>query len=167
MKYVCEKCGEEHEDWPALTFNSPHFYRILSEQDKKGIATIDADFCTITYPDRTDRFIRVTLTQKVNDHCEDLEYGLWVSLSEKSFNDYSDNYNNELHKAGYFGYLSNWIPSYADTLSIHTNVNTRTGNQRPYIEPDEDFDHPFVKDYYAGISKEEAERRIKAMVEDL
>jgi len=30
--------------------------------------------------------------------------------------------------------------------------------------PHEDFDHPFVYDYYNGISKEEAERRIHEML---
>jgi hypothetical protein len=163
MKYTCENCGKEHEDWPALTFNSPHYYHILSNEEKETIATIDLDFCTIKRSDHTDRFIRVTLAQKVNDHCADLEYGLWVSLSEKSFNDYSDNYNNDSHQAGYFGYLSNYVPGYSNTLSIHMNVNTQSANQRPYIEPHQSFDHPFVKDYYNGISKAEAETRIKAM----
>jgi len=37
---------------------------------------------------------------------------------------------------------------------------TKTGNERPEIFPHEDFDHPFVKDYYSGISKKEAENRI-------
>jgi len=164
MKYVCEKCGKEHEEWPALTFNSPHYYYILSDEEKETIATIDSDFCTIKHGDHTDRFIRVTLRQTVNDYCEDLDYGLWVSLSEKNFNDYSENYNNEVHEAGYFGYLCSLIPDYPDTLSIHMNVYTQPGNQRPTIQPHESFAHPFVRDYYDGITKDEAKRRIQAMM---
>ncbi|MGI0003612.1 MAG: DUF2199 domain-containing protein, partial [Nitrosopumilaceae archaeon] len=139
-------------------------YDHLSQNDKEEIAELESDFCIIRHPDQTDRFIRCSLTQEVIDHCEDLEYGHWVSLSEKSYNDYSDNYNNENHETTYFGWLCNDIPGYEFKESIPTTVFTRTGNQRPEIVLHKDFDHPFVKDYYNGISKQEAERRIKGML---
>jgi hypothetical protein len=56
------------------------------------------------------------------------------------------------------------IPEYEFNASIPTTVFTRTGNQRPEIVPHKDFDHPFVKDYYDGISKHEAEKRIITML---
>jgi hypothetical protein len=84
-KYTCSNCGKEHEEWPALTYISSTNYDTLSEEDKQNIAELTSNFCIITHPDQTDRFIRCTLTQKLIDHCEDLEYGLWVSLSEKEF----------------------------------------------------------------------------------
>ena len=163
-KYVCSQCGKEHDEWPALTFNSPDNYHNLSKEDKETIAEIDTDLCIIKYPDQTDRFIRVTLTQLVNDNCEDLNYGVWVSLSEKSYNDYSTNFGSNEGDITYFGYLCNAIPEYEDTTSIHTTVYTRSDGYRPYVVPHESFDHPFVKDYYNGISKAEAEKRIKAMM---
>lgn len=52
------------------------------------------------------------IDDKVNDHSEDLEYGLWVSVSQKSFQDYSGNFQNPNHEAKYFGWLSNDIPEY-------------------------------------------------------
>jgi len=162
-KYICESCGQEHEEWPALSFVSPTSYDALSDEDKKNIAELDSDFCVIKYPDQTDKFIRCTLTMKVNDHCENLDYGLWVSLSEKSFQDYADNFNNENHETKYFGWLSNILLDY-EVASIPTTVFTRTGNQRPEIVPHEDFDHQFVRDYYNGITKKEAERRIAEML---
>lgn len=161
--YICSQCGKPHEEWPALAFSSPDNYHQLSDADKNLIATISNDLCVIMHPDQTDRFIRCTLTQRVNDHCEGLAYGLWVSLSEKSFMDYSDNFGNAHHEAVYFGWLCNQVPGYEEWESIPTTVYTRTGNQRPEIVPHEDFVHPFVKDYYTGISKQEAERRIAIM----
>lgn len=161
--YTCSQCGKTHEEWPALAFGSPDHYHQLSEEDKERMAIIDDDFCVITHPDQTDRFIRCTLTQRVNDHCENLAYGLWVSLSEKSFMDYSDNFGNAQHEAVYFGWLCNEVPGYEEWESIPTTVYTRTGNQRPEIVPHEDFGHPFVRDYYHGISKQEAERKIATM----
>ena len=164
IKYTCSSCGQEHEEWPALTYTSPSNYNLLSEDDRINIGELDSDFCVIRHHDQIDRFIRVTLTQKVIDHCEDLEYGLWISLSEKSFEDYSNNFNNENHEAKYFGWLANDLPDYDFKESIPTTAFTRTGNQRPEIVPHEDFQHPFVNDYYKGITKSEAERRIKEML---
>ncbi len=167
MKYKCSQCGQEHEGWPALAYSSPTNYDKLSEEEQKSRCELSDDFCIIRHPEQTDRFIRCTLTQKVNGHCEDLEYGLWVSLSEKSFQDYSDNYNNENHEACYFGWLCNDLPKYDFTNSIPTTIYTRTGKQRPEIVPHKDHEHPFVEDYYNGIAKEEAEGRINDMLKTI
>ncbi|RKS23216.1 hypothetical protein CLV94_2121 [Flavobacterium endophyticum] len=165
MKYICDCCGKECEDWPALAFSSPLYYDILPKKDKKEIAELSSDFCSIHHADQTDRFVRGVLFQKVNNHCEDLHYGLWVSFSEKSYQDYKDNFDNKEHEGSYFGWLCNDIPDYDFEESIPTSVYTRKGGDRPEIVPHKDFDHPFVRDYYNGVSKEEAENRIKAMLE--
>jgi len=162
-KYTCASCGKQHESWPALGYSSPVFYHELSAEEKAE-CELSSDFCTINLAGETNRFIRCTLIQKVNDHCEDLEYGIWVSLSESSFNDYVENYDNENHEAGYFGWLSSLLIGYEDTLSIPTNVDTRTDGLRPNVIPHDNYDHPLVRDYYNGISKEEAERRINKMM---
>ena len=164
-KYTCAQCGETHNEWPALTYKAPLFYDQLGNEDKEHIAFLNSDFCEIEGQDTIDLFIRCTLTQPVNDHCDGLEYGLWVSLSEKSFQDYKDNYDNENHEVTYFGWLSNDILGYTKTTAIPTTVYTRKGGARPEIFPHEDFDHPFVRDYYNGITKKEAEERIAMMIE--
>jgi hypothetical protein len=167
IKFICDCCGKEHESWPALTYNSPSSYYNLSPQEQEEIAVIDQDFCVIKYADDDiDRFIRVVMIQKVNDHCDNLEYGFWVSLSEKSFKDYLENFDNENHETQYFGWLCNYISQYEFPESIPTTVVTKTGNDRPEIFPHQDFDHPFVKDYYEGITKEEAEKRIQEMLKN-
>jgi hypothetical protein len=165
IKYKCSHCGKEHEEYPALTYTSPDNYAELSEEEKEKMAKLSNDFCVITYPAQTDRFIRATLTQKINDHCEDIDYGIWVSLSETSFNDYNNNFDNPNHVKEYFGYLCNTLNGYQSTMSIPTTVKTRTGGQRPEVIPHKDFDHPFVHDYYNGITKKEAERRIQYMLD--
>ncbi len=165
IKYICDCCGKEHESWPAITYNAPNSYSNLSSEEKEEIAVIDQDFCVIKYADdHIDRFIRVVFIQKVNDHCENLEYGFWVSLSETSFKDYLENFDNENHETQYFGWLSNYIPQYEFSNSIPTTVVTKSGNDRPEIFPHNDFDHPFVKDFYNGITKEEAEKRIREIL---
>ena len=153
-----------HEDWPAIAFDAPTAYNVLSDSEKEEIAELSNDFCIINHPEQTDRFIRCTLTIKVNDHCEDLDYGVWVSLSEKSFLDYSDNFDNPNYETSCFGWLSNNIPDYDVIASIPTTVITRPGNLRPEIVPHKDFDHQLVYDYYNGITKTEAENRIHKML---
>src|SRR4051794_554849 len=111
-KYTCPVCGKEHEEWPALAYKSPQAYENLSESEQEEIADLFDDFCVIRHEDQTDRFIRCILRQKVPDHCEDLEYSLWVSLSEKNFHDYDENFHNENHETVYFGWLSSFLPEY-------------------------------------------------------
>lgn len=164
MKYTCSCCGKEHEEWPAITFSLPSNYKDLSDEERERNSEIGNDYCIIYSQYQTDRFIRVTLIQKIIDHCENLKYGVWVSLSEKSYKDYEENYNNKNHIIKYFGGLSNCLPDYPDTRGIPTMVNTKEGTKRPEVFPDPEFDHPFVKDYYNGITKKEAERRISEML---
>jgi hypothetical protein len=164
MKFTCNTCGQVHEQWPAIAFESPTSYNVLSDNMKKHIGKLRNDLCIVRHPEQTDRFIRGTLTLKVIDYCEDLDYGVWVSLSEKSFQEYSENFNNHSHNAKYFGWLSNDIPEYEILESIPTTVFTRLTGLRPEIVPHDGFEHPLVYDYYHGITKVEAEKRIQAML---
>jgi hypothetical protein len=166
-EFKCSECGKVHSEWPALAFKSPANYDYLSDNEKTELGKLDTDFCEIHNEDQIDRFIRVTLTQKINNACEALEYGLWVSLSEKSYSDYKENFNNPKYETGFFGWLCSNISEYGDTSSIPCDVTTKSGNDRPEIFPHEDFDHPFVSDYYNGISKAEAENRINEMIKNV
>ena len=169
MTYKCKQCGGEHFDFPALTFNSPYHYHTLSAEDKAELAELTNDFCMIHHAQQTDRFIRVVLYQKIIDSCENLSYGVWVSLSEKSYNDYKKNFENESHTVTYFGYLCNQIPPYDNTLSIKTTVYTQEGDARPEIRvhAGEYDNHEFAKDFFDGITQQEALKRVEAMMEQL
>ncbi|MFL9837990.1 DUF2199 domain-containing protein [Flavobacterium sp. ST-75] len=160
VKYKCAECGEYHENWPALGYNAPIYYSQLSDYDKENIASLNSDFCVIEHSDQIDRFIRVVLFQKVVGSCEDLHYGLWVSLSEKSFLDYKSHFDSNDYEAVYFGWISNILEGYDDTLSVPVNVVYNGGANRPEIIPHKSFSHPFVEEYYNGISKEEAQKRV-------
>ncbi|MUV04111.1 DUF2199 domain-containing protein [Flavobacterium rakeshii] len=158
--YKCAECGEYHDNWPALVYNAPVYYSQLSAEDKERIASLDRDFCVIEHSDQIDRFIRVVLFQKVVASCEDLHYGLWVSLSEKSFLDYKAHYDVEDYEACYFGWISNDLEGGSDTLSIPVDVMYKGGSNRPEVIPHGDYSHPFVEEYYNGISIEEAQKRV-------
>lgn len=159
MKYICKCCGKEQEDWPAIAYSSPSYYMNLTDAELEN-AKLTSDLCVIEYPDEKNYFIRTVFVQEVKDSCQNLEYGVWVSLSEKSFNEYLDNYDNKNFEGEYFGWLSSFLPDYQFTESIPTNIVVNNTIGRPFIYPHESFEHPFVDDFYNGIEKEEAERRI-------
>lgn len=162
-EFRCSTCGEIHDELPALGFITPFYYETLNEKDKKEITEISSDFCVINHEDQTDRFIRTVLTIQINNACENLDYGVWVSLSEKSFNEYEADFKNNAEEKTYFGMISNDIPDYEEsTLGLHVNVNTRKGGIRPEIIPHEN-DHKLISDWENGISIEEAEKRIERM----
>jgi len=109
-EFKCPNCGQIHDELPALGFVAPYYYDMLSEKDKAAIAELTTDFCIIRHVEQTDRFIRTTLTIPINDACENLDYGIWVSLSEKSYEEYKSEFKNNVEGKTYFGMISNFIP---------------------------------------------------------
>jgi hypothetical protein len=159
--FRCSSCGKIHEELPALGFNTPFHYDILSENDKKEIAEVSDDFCVIHHPDQTDRFIRTVLTLQINDACENLDYGIWVSLSKESYDDYESNYKKDTGEKIYFGMICNKIPGYEEsTIGLHVNVITRNGGIRPEIIPHQ-MEHELIRDWENGIVLKEALYRIE------
>lgn len=159
-EFKCPTCGEVHDELPAIGFAAPFYYETLNENDKTEIAELSSDFCVIKHEDQTDRFIRTTLTIQVNDACENLDYGIWVSLSEKSFEEYRSEFKNKVEGKTYFGRISNDIPYYEETtLGLHVNVITRSGGIRPELIPHQN-EHKLISDWERGITIEDAERRI-------
>lgn len=165
LEYKCSSCDKTHANWPALGYSSPVYYSDLSADDKNGIAELSSDFCVIKNEDQTDRFIRGVLKVPVIDSCQDLEYGLWFSLSEKSFEDYKAKYYKEDNEDVYFGCISNNIEGYKSTIVIPCNVCVQMNGLRPLVIPHESHDHPLVSDFYNGISIVEAEKRINALIQ--
>jgi hypothetical protein len=167
MRIRCRKCGKVHEEWPSLEFCSPFYYSRLTKVEKEKHAELRTDFCVIKSKKQKDYFIRAILTQKVNDHCDSLEYGVWVLLNEESFSDYDQHFFEDDHKATYFGYLSNQIPGYDNTLSVRVTVHTNEGMERPDIVPHPDQSpNRFVADYYNGISAEDVTAKIRYILGD-
>ena len=163
MPYTCTQCGQTHDELPAIAFDAPQYYYILSIEDRrKFVKKLTSDLCILAYNNQTDYFIRTVLNQKITRHDDRLQYGVWVSVSETSFDDYTEHLDAEEHKGKYMGYLSTWIPGYATTTTgIVMRIQTTGNGHRPEIVPHQGQDHPFVHDYYNGISLEEAETRVK------
>ncbi|WP_300661165.1 DUF2199 domain-containing protein [Fluviicola sp.] len=160
-KNPCEICGKMHTKLPAIGFDAPFYYHELSDEEKAEMAEISDDFCVITHPEQTDRFIRTVLSIPVIDGCEELDCGIWVSVSEKTFEEYKSEFKKDSELKTYFGMISNeWNDYEKSTLNLHVNIETRNGNLRREITPHE-ADHPLISDWENGITLSEAEKRIE------
>lgn len=148
---VCATCKKEHNDLPALGFAEPANYADLTADEKIEIAECDADFCIIRHTEQTNRYIKACIHIPITDTCDELQYGVWVSLSEKSFENYKKTYRVNCEKETYFGRIANWIGCYDEsTMEIHVNVETRNGGIRPELKPHESK-HLLVQDWINGI----------------
>lgn len=161
MKTFCRKCGKVHAEWPSLEFCSPFYYSRLAKIQQENLAELKTDFCVIRTRKQVDHFIRAIITQQVNNHCDTLDYVVWVLLNEESFYDYHHHYDENYHRATYFGYISNQIPGYTDTLSVRVTIHANSGIERPEAIPHQDqLLNAFVFDYFNGISPQQVEEKI-------
>src|SRR5947207_16024194 len=83
--FKCSKCGEVHVGPPDLAFDSPFYYHVMSEDDRRRSAVITADTGVI---EDKELFVRGTLEIPV--HGRDTRFGsaVWVSLGGKSLAGY-------------------------------------------------------------------------------
>lgn len=152
--FKCSCCGEVHEGSPSFAFHAPDHYVNLSDEQKAARATLTDDFCTITHDEGTDRFIRAVLEVPIHGVDEPFLWGVWVSLSEKSFDRYWKTYDDPVAGDGYFGWVCNRIALYPYAQARPADVHVQPGGQRPKVElhrrdPEDD---PLVIDQVNGIS---------------
>ena len=91
--FKCSSCGEIHEGSSSFGFNAPDQYATLSDEQKSRMGVLSEDFCTITHTDGIDRFVRAVLEVPIHGVEKPFLWGVWVSLSEKSFNRYKETYS--------------------------------------------------------------------------
>jgi len=93
----------------------------------------------------------VLLEIPIHRHREPFRWGVWVSLSQENFQRYLDTWDDPDESDCYFGWFSNRLPFYPDSLSLKTQVHPRKNGVRPYIEL-ESKDHSLSIDFHNGIS---------------
>ena len=155
--FTCSCCGELHEGSPSFGYKTPMPFDLLSEHDKRSIAQINDDLCKIDHPEGTDYFARVVLELPIHGAEEPFLWGVWVSLSKESFDKYTSSWGEHDESDSYFGWFSNRLPYYPDTINLKTNVRPRNGNARPYLEL-QPSDHPLAVHYHHGLSAQEAQK---------
>ena len=152
--FKCSCCGEIHEGSPSIGYRMPDQYACLSEEQRASMAKLSSDICTIAHDEGTDYFIRGVLEVPIHGIEEPFLWGVWVSLSEKSFNRYVETYDNPVEGDGFFGWVCNAIPAYPFGNSRPADVAVQLGGQRPKVILHRDSQEvdPLVIDQTHGIS---------------
>jgi hypothetical protein len=131
--FKCTSCGEIHEGSPSFGFKTPDQYACLSDEEKTVMGTLRGDFCTITDGAGTDYFVRGILEVPIIGVADPFLWGVWVSLSKKSFDRYSETFKAPVEGDGFFGWVSNDIAVYPNSALRPADVVVQLGNQRPKV----------------------------------
>ncbi|MBW8824719.1 MAG: DUF2199 domain-containing protein [Xanthomonadales bacterium] len=155
--WVCAVCGQTHDDLPAVGFLGPLAWEVASEQERADDFDLTTDTCI--WKDEH-HFVRGVLELPLTDREGVLSFGVWTSLSRDSFFRYlptfeEENEGDRIELPPMFGWFSNSLPGYPETLSLKCMVHARTGGLRPLIELEE-TDHPLSVGQRQGIPFREA-----------
>lgn len=149
--FRCRCCGEEHPGPPlSWAVEAPDEWSALTPSQRRSKGDLSSDQCIID-PDRF--FIRGSLELPVVGGVAPFVWDVWVSLSETNFKRASGRWHdpNRTEESPYFGWLCNSLPGYPETLSLKTNVHTRSVGVRPLIEL-EPTEHPLAVEQRDGIT---------------
>jgi hypothetical protein len=154
------RAGDWHDGRPDLAFSAPYYYDNLTNEQKQTIAKLSDDVCVIN---GEDFFIRGVVMMPIVGQEGLFGLGAWVSLSKINFQRYLELFNepDPTSEAPYFGWFSNRVPGYPETLSLKTEVHLQLYPERPHIvlEP---TDHPLSVHQHAGITTDAIQKMIEA-----
>jgi len=141
-----------------MAFDAPVNREALEDGARSTFRKND-DFCEVRRASgKTDRFIRCLLPLPVPQLSDEFCFGVWMSVSENSWNVYRDGYDSGHYEEELcFGYLMHDIPEYEGSLLLHANVVFQSGNLRPKVFL-HDADHPLVAAQRDGVDVAQIER---------
>ena len=151
-------CGATHDGLPLdWGFEAPAYWD-ESRHSEAGMHD-GSDLCVVPHEGETsyDYFVRGLIKIPITDgSTHDEEYfgiGAWASLSETNFTWYVNHFEADAEEQGeaWFGWLSNSIPVYPETLSLRTDVTLLGQGLRPSIRI-QAAEHPLSKDQRNGIT---------------
>lgn len=160
FSFLCTCCGERHNGLPDLAYDAPLFYAELSDEEKETVARKSDDLCSI----RDEHFfVRAVLFVPILGTDHNFGWGVWVSLSESNFRRYVEQFEaaEPEQDDGWFGWLSNRLPWYPDTLLLKTSVWLQPYPSRPLVEL-EPTDHLLSVHQREGVDLATLQRIVEA-----
>ena len=133
FQFECRTCRQTHAGIPAFGAEAPDAYLALPEGERAARAELSSDQCVI---DDKQFFIRACLELPVRAHAEPLSWGVWVSVSETSFQRVAELWEVEGREAEppLFGWLNTSVPGYQETRNLNARVRLQPVGTRPIIE---------------------------------
>jgi hypothetical protein len=165
MKFKCATCGREH-DIEDISFGSarPAQWELLSDAERKESELSD-ELCVITFNGELAYFQNACLEVPIRGTDRAFTWGVWVSLSKKSFGEVVDHWKDPDRTllGPYFGWLCTRIPGYPDTMHLKTMVHNRKVGIKPRVEL-EPTEHPLSQHQQQGISPEDLRRIVESLL---
>jgi hypothetical protein len=157
--WTCAACGQEHQGLFDLGAAAPgHWQGPPDPQPNSAVVDcthcLTEDFCII---DGQHYFIRCVLELPLAGAAdgERFAFGVWSTLAEKNFRIYLETFDEGGQGLGpWFGWFSNRLAGYPDTLNLKCQVHPRGGRQRPWIELEPSSPHPLARESREGITYE-------------
>ena len=149
---------------PTFGADAPLSYYEVPEAERGKRCSLGSDDCVI---DENSFFVRGCIDIPVHGEEEQFSWGVWVSLSQASFNEWIACFDEPRRSqvAPFFGWLNAWLKPYPDTVNLKTRVHLRDNGIRPYIEL-EPTDHPLALEQREGISRARLAEIYVQMVHD-
>ncbi|WP_108879753.1 DUF2199 domain-containing protein [Anderseniella sp. Alg231-50] len=151
----CPCCGLQHNGVFDLACDAPDFWQgsrewLPNEKLFSSDNILTEDFCII---DGENFFIRCVLELPLlGSDGQTFGFGVWSTLSKTNFdicvNTFDD--GKQGHLGPWFGWFSNRLKGYPDTLNMKCQVYPLDERQRPTIEL-ESSDHPLAAAQADGI----------------
>jgi hypothetical protein len=152
LRWTCSRCGAEHEGIPLdWAYDTPAYWDGAQSDDDH----LSEDLCTWTDDaGKLNYFIRGVLEIPVQENGESLGYGVWSSLSKESFERVVELWDEpaRTEEPPYFGWLSNSLPGYPQTINLPLDVAVQEPGQRPLLVL-HGGDHPLIDEQQRGISE--------------
>ena len=109
FSFKCSSCGEIHEGSPSFGFKAPDPY-LEQSKEIQDEGQLGSDLCFFQDEDGKHYFIRVILEIPIQGVEGPFMWGVWVSLSEQSYQRYIETYDSPDTNDCYFGWLCNHLP---------------------------------------------------------
>lgn len=152
MEFTCSSCKAVH-DLSQISFgaDAPVQWGPLSETERAR-SELGQEQCVINANDGRHFFVRACLEIPVKGSNQVFCWGVWVSLSEKSFLEMSEHWDDpkRTQYGPYFGWLCTQVPEYPDSVFLKTSVHQRGVGLRPLVKL-EPTDHPLAVHQREGI----------------
>ena len=156
MTFKCTTCGAEHDLAEiSLGADAPDQWGRLTEAERAA-SELGGEQCVLKTEEGTHFFVRACLEIPVIGKDAPFTWGVWCSLSEKSFLEMSEHWHDPERTAlgPYFGWLCTPVPGYPDSMFMKVHVHQREVGLRPLVEL-EPSEHPLSIHQERGIEEQE------------
>jgi len=154
-EWICPFCGKKHTGLFDLACDGPDFWKGPDEKSPNSAVlssnhVLTEDFCVLH---GEHFFVRCVLQLPIIGSDEFFGYGVWSTVSKKNFDICLDTFDEgrQGRLGPWFGWLSNRLKGYPNTINLKCQLHPRDGRQRPYVEL-EPTEHPLAVEQQHGIT---------------